>query len=201
MKNVIKIILLAIVSAALAIVVEQLVAAIASAFWQREVVLESYMHFTWFLAFSAIVEEISKYWAIYFVIRKKFSLDKMKFILSSLLLGAAWGVFEIGLILFADQKVLLAFRSGNMEVIFSFAVIVALHTLTAYLMGVFIFADTFSGRLKHFQILFFPVLIHLLFNFLIIQKSNFTAYLIILSLAIFFLIGASILALSSKKLA
>jgi hypothetical protein len=201
MKNVIKIILLAIVSAALAIVIEQLVAAIVSTFWQKEVVLGSYIHFTWFLVFSAVIEEISKYWAIYFVIRRKFGLEKMKFIFSSLLLGAAWGIFEIGLILFADQKVLLTFRSGNLEVIFSFAVVVALHTLTAYLMGVFISANTFSGRFKHLQILFFPVFIHLLFNFLIIQKSNFTAYLIILSLAIFFLIGTSILTLNSKRLA
>ena len=201
MKNIIKIILLAVVSAALAIIIEQLVAAIASAFWQREVVLESYMHFTWFLAFSAIVEEISKYWAVYFVIRKKFDLEKTNFVFASLFLGAAWGIFEIALILFADQRVLSAFRSGNPEVIFSFATVIALHTLTAYLIGVFISANTFSGRLKHLKILFFPMLIHLLFNFLIIQKSNFTAYLIIFSLAIFFLIGTSILALNSKRLA
>ena len=76
MHNIIKIIILAIISAALAIVAEQLVAAMASLFWQREIVLESYMHFTWFLAFSAAIEEISKYWAIYFVIRKKFGLAK-----------------------------------------------------------------------------------------------------------------------------
>jgi hypothetical protein len=201
MKNIIKIILLAIVSAALAIIVEQLVAAAASAFWQREVVLESYMHFTWFLAFSAIVEEISKYWAVYFVIRKNMDLQKMQFIFSSLLLGVAWGIFEIALILFADQRILLAFRSGNPEVIFSFATVIALHALTAYLMGVFISADTFSGRLKHLKILFFPALIHLVFNFLIIQKSTLTNYLVILSLTVFFLIGIFILTLNSKRLA
>ncbi|MFH0929894.1 MAG: hypothetical protein V1814_01435 [Candidatus Moraniibacteriota bacterium] len=201
MKNIIKIIFLAIVSVALAIVVEQLVAAVVSAFWQREIVLESYMHFTWFLAFSAIIEEISKYWAVYFVIRNKFGMEKIRFVLASLFLGTLWGVLEIGLVLVSDQKVISTFRSRNPEVIFFFATVIALHALAAYLMGVFISAETFSGRLKHLKILFFPVLIHLLFNFLIIQKSDFTNYLVVFSLAAFFLIGTSILALSYKRLA
>jgi hypothetical protein len=201
MKNIIQIIFLAAISVALAIVVEQLVAAMASAFWQREIVLESYMYFTWFLAFSATIEEISKYWAVYFVIKNKFGLQKSRFILASLFLGALWGILEVGLVIFTDQGYLSEFRSGNPEVIFSFATVIALHALTAYLMGVFISSGTFSGRLKHLKILFFPVLIHLLFNFLVIQKSNLTNYLVILSLAVFFLIGTSILALNSKKLA
>lgn len=201
MKNIVKIILLAAVSVALAIIAEQLVAAMASAFWQREIVLESYMHFTWFLVFSAVIEEVSKYWSIYFVIRNKFGLEKMKFVLATLVLGTTWGIFEIGLVLVSDQKILSAFQTRNPEVIFSFATVIALHALTAYLIGVFISSDTFSGRLKHLKILFFPVLIHLLFNFLVIQKSNFTNYLVILSLAVFFLIGTSILALNSKRLA
>ncbi len=201
MKNIIKIILLASVSVALAIVAEQLVAALTIAFWQREIVFESYLHFTWFLAFSATIEEISKYWAVYFVMKNKFGLQKGRLVLSSLFLGALWGILEIGLVVFTDQKYFSEFRSGNPEVIFSFATVIALHALTAYLMGVFISSSTFSGRLKHLKIIFFPVLIHLLFNFLVIQKGNFTNYLIILSLAIFFLIGTSILAINSKKLA
>jgi len=201
MKNIIKIILLAVVSAALAIVAEQLVAAIASAFWQREIVLESYMHFTWFLAFSAAIEEVSKYWAVYFVIRKKFGLEKMKFVLASVLLGATWGIFEIGLILFSDQKVDAAFRSGNPEVLFSFATIIALHTLTAYLIGVLISISIDSSKLKHFKIILFPILLHLLFNFLIIQKSGFTNYLTVIALAVGFLAGLIVLAFNFRKLA
>jgi len=201
MKNIIKIFFLAVVSVALVIVIEQLIAAMVSAFWQREIVLESYMHFTWFLAFSAAIEEISKYWATYFVIRKNFGLQKIRFVLASLFLGTLWGVLEIGLVLVSDQKVFSAFQSGDMEIIFSFTTVIALHALTAYLMGIFISAETFSGRLKHLKIIFFPVLIHLLFNFLVIQKSGFTNYLIVFSLAAFFLIGTSILALNSKRLA
>lgn len=201
MKTIIKIILLAVVSAALAIVAEQLVAAMASAFWQREIVLESYMHFTWFLAFSAVIEEVSRYWAVQSVIRNKFGLEKMKLVLASLLLGVTWGIFEIGLVLFSNQKVAAAFRSANPQVLFSFAAIIALHTLTAFLMGVLISASTDSGKLKHFKIILFPVLLHLLFNFLIVQKGDFTNYLIIISLGIVFLIATSILAFKFKKLA
>jgi len=201
MKNIIKIIILAIVSAAFAIVVEQLVAAMVSAFWQREIVLESYMHFTWFLAFSAVIEEISKYWAVYFVIRKKFGLEKIRFIFSSLLLGAAWGIFEIGLVLFSDQKVLSAFRSGNPQTIFSFGSIVALHALTAFLMGTIVSSSQSWNKLRHLQTILFPVLLHILFNFLVIQKGDFTNYLTIAILAIGYLAGLLVLAFNFKKLA
>ena len=201
MKNILKIILLAVVSAALAIVAEQLAAAMASLFWQREIVLESYMHFTWFLAFSAIVEEISKYWAVYFVIRKKFGLEKIKFIFASLLLGAAWGIFEIGLVLLSDQKVLSAFRFGNPQTLFSFGSIVTLHALTAFLMGVFISTNISSSWIKNIRILLFPVLLHILFNFLVIQKGDFTDFLTIATLAIGYFIGLLVLAFNFRKLA
>jgi len=201
MKNIIKIVILAIISAALAIIAEQLVAAAASLFWQREIVLESYMHFTWFLAFSATVEEISKYWAVYFVIRKKFGLEKFKFVLASLLLGAAWGIFEIGLVLFSDQKILSAFRVGDPQILFSFGTIVALHTLTAYLMGVLISTTANASWLKHIQIILLPVLLHVLFNFLVIQRGNFTDFLTMAVLAIGYLIGLIVLGFNFRKLA
>jgi hypothetical protein len=201
MKTVIKIIFLAIISAALAIVTEQLVAAIASAFWQREIVLESYMHFTWFLAFSAIIEEISKYWAVYFVIKKTFGLEKMKFVWATVLLGAVWGIFEIGLVIFANPKAASSFYSGNSQLLFSFASIIALHTLTAFLMGVFASSNNFPGKLRHFQIILFPILLHILFNFSVIQKGNFTDFLTVFLLTIGYLAGALVLALNFRKLA
>jgi hypothetical protein len=201
MKNIVKIILLAAVSAALAVIVEQAVAAAAYFFWQTEPVLDSYSYFTWFLVFAAAIEEISKYWAVYFVIRKRFGLEKVKFVLASFLLGASWGIFEIALVLFASRKTLVEFQTGDPEVIFSFASIIALQALTAFLMGTFISANTFSGQLKHLKNLFFPVFIHLLFNFLIIQRGTFTNSLIIIALTLFYLIGISILFFSRKKLA
>lgn len=201
MKTIIKIILLAVVSAALAIVAEQLVAAMAILFWQREIVLESYMHFTWFLAFSAVVEEVSKYWAVYFVIRRKFGLERMRFILATLLLGAAWGIFEIGLVLFSDQKTFSAFQSGNPQILFSFATIIALHALTALLMGIFISTSTNAGRLKSLKVVLFPVFLHILFNFLIVQKGDFTNYLVTATLAIVLLAELIILAFNFRKLA
>jgi hypothetical protein len=201
MKTILKIIFLAIISAALAILIEQLVAAIASTFWQREIIFESYMHFTWFLAFSAVVEEISKYWAVYFVIRKKFSLEKTKFVFASFFLGAAWGIFEIGLILFSDPKILSAFQAENPQIIFSFGTIIALHALTAFLMSTLISSSQSLGKLKHLQIILFPVLLHVLFNFLVIQKGNFTNYLTVAILTIGYLVGLVVLAFNFKKLA
>jgi hypothetical protein len=200
MKNIIKIILLAIVSAALAILAEQIVALVVNMFWQKEIILDSFSHFTWFLALSALIEEISKFWAV-FVIRNNFGLQKIKFVLASFLLGISWGFFEIGLVLFANPKALSALQSVNPEILISFASILVLHTLTTFLMGVFISSNIFSDSLRSLKILFFPVLIHLLFNFLIIQKSGFTNYLVLLSLFVFFLIGTTILAFNFRKLA
>lgn len=201
MKTIIKIILLAAISAALAIVVEQLIAAMASAYWQKEVVLDSFKHFTWFLAVSAIVEEVSKFWAVYFVIHRKIKLEKIKLILASFFFGAVWGLFELGLILFSDPNVASAFQAGNPEILFSFGSIIALHALTAFLMGILISANSISGKLSHINVMLFPILMHLLFNFLIVQKGDFTNYLVIISLSITFLAGIIVFAFNFRKLA
>lgn len=201
MLNIIKTIVLALISAAFAIVIEQAIAIFVNIFWHQEIIFESYEHFTWFLALAVIIEETFKYWTIYFVIRKNFGLEKMKLVFSSLLLGTVWGISEIGLVFFFNQKYLYALQSGDPEVIFSSISVIALHILTAFLMGVFISTNIFPGRLKHLKILFFPILMHLLFNFLIIQKGDFTNFLLFISLGIAFFVGVSVLAFNFKKLA
>lgn len=201
MKTTIKIILLALISAVLAILAEQLVAVFVNIFQQKEIVLESYAHFTWFLALAALIEEISKYWAVAYVVRKNFGLERRDFILAALLFGTAWGAFEIGLVLFANAKALSEFQAGNPTILFSFATIIALHALTAYLMGIFVATEIFSSPLKNLKNLLFPVLTHLLFNFLAIQKSSQTDILTIIVLVVLFLIGTTILVLRFRKLA
>jgi len=201
MKNAIKIILLAVISAALAILAEQLAATLVNIFWQREIVLESYQRFTWFLGFAAAIEEISKYWAVAAVIRQKFGLERRNFVLAAFFFGAVWGIFEIGLVLFANSAALAEFQAGNPQILFSFASIVALHALTAFFMGTSISAGIFSDRLKHLKILFFPVLVHLFFNFLTIQRASFADSLIIFTLGLSFLATAAILAFARQKLA
>jgi hypothetical protein len=201
MTTAIKIIILAAISAALAIVAEQLVAAAASTFLGKEIVLDSYTRFTWFLVLAAVIEEISKYWAIYFIIRKKFELAKTKFVVASFFLGMLWGAFEIALVLFSNQEALAGLRAGNPDIVFSFSSIIALHSLTALLMGISVSIGQSSGWLKHWKAVFFPILIHLLFNFLIIQKGNFTNYLTIIVLTASFFIGISVLAFNYRKLA
>jgi hypothetical protein len=201
MKTTIKIVLLAAVSAAIAIIAEQLVAITANILLGGEVVLESYAHFTWFLTLAAIIEEISKFWAISFVIRKKFGLEKMKFFVAAFFFGISWGILEICLALFSDPATRIDFQTGNTNTVFSLASIIALHSLTALLMGILISGNIFSGRAKILKILFFPVFVHLLFNFLLIQKGVFTNTLVAISLGITFAIGIFILAFNHRKLA
>ncbi|OGI26275.1 MAG: hypothetical protein A3J76_04550 [Candidatus Moranbacteria bacterium RBG_13_45_13] len=201
MANIIKTILLAAIAAAIALLVEQIAATIVSIYWHKEIVFEFYHQLTYFLVGAVIIEEISKYWAIAFVMRKKFDLSGLKFVLLSLLLGVSWGVFEVALILFSNQGYRAEFQSASSQLLFSLAAVISVHSLTAFLIGSFISAETFSGRLKSVKILFFPMLVHLLFNFLMIQKGDFTNYLITLSLAITFLVGIIIFAFNFKKFA
>ncbi|MDD3486936.1 MAG: hypothetical protein PHF35_00980 [Candidatus Moranbacteria bacterium] len=201
MKTAIKIIILAVVSAAIAVFLEQIIAVAADVFWQREIVSNFYQNLTCFLAVSVIIEELSKFWAIFFVIRKKIELSGVKLAIASFFLGAFWGLSEIGLIFYANPEVFQAFRIHEPQILFSLGSILALHTLTAFLMGVFISSNTFSTPLKPVKILFFPVLNHLLYNFLVIQKGNFTNYLVVISLSVFYFIGIAILAFNFRKLA
>lgn len=201
MLTFLKIIILAAVSAALAILVEQTIALAVNIFWQKEIVLDSFSHFTWFLATAAVIEEISKYWAVYFVLGKRFDFSGIKLVFASAFLGLGWGVFEIGLTLYSNQNYLAEFASRNPQIIFSFASITALHVLTALLMGIFVSTGTFPGRLRPLKIIFFPILIHLLFNFLIIQRGDFTNYLLLISLAIAFLVAVVAFVANLKKLA
>lgn len=160
MKTIIKIILLAVVSAVLAIVAEQILAVFASILWQKEIILEFYSQLTWFLVAAAVIEESLKYWAICSAVGKKFELQKAKLIFSAVSLGLAWGIFEAG----------LAVYSGNAGYLPLF-LLVLLHTLTAFLIGTLISTGAASGRLKHLKILFLPVIVHLLFNLLIIKLA------------------------------
>ncbi len=192
MTNIFKIILLAIVTAALAIVAEQILAVFAGIFQQKEIIFSFYPQFTWFLVAAAVTEETLKYWAIYFVIGKKLESHKLRLIAAAVLLGLAWGIFETGLVAFSEQ---------NIPDALSVVAIIALHTLTAFLMGVFVSTSIDSGKLKHIKILAFPILLHLLFNFLIIQRGSFTNYFVVASLSVALLAGLAILVFNFRKLA
>jgi len=201
MINFFKTIILAVVVAALAVLSEQAVALLVSIFQQREIIFAFYSHFTLFLAGAAVIEEVFKYGAIFFVLRNIFRSRGGNFLFLSAFLGLVWGIFESALVLFSNQNAFSGFQAGNSEIIFSLVAVIAIHALTAFLMGIFIATDTFTGRLKHLKNIFFPVLAHILFNFLIIQKGDFTNYLVIISLALIFLMGMSILLFNFRKLA
>ena len=200
MINILKTILLAAVVAALAILLEQILAIGANIFWQKEIIFEFYSRFTWFLISAAAIEEILKYTAIYFVIRGTWNTRGKEFIFLSTLLGSGWGIFEVLLILFLRQGYYTDFFNRNPETIFFLSAIVAVHALTTYLMATLVASAAFSGSLKHLKILFFPFLAHLLFNFLIIQKGEYANILVIMSFAVVFLAGLSVLFLNFRRL-
>ena len=81
----------------------------------------------------------------------------MKFVLASLLLGAVWGIFEIGLVLFSDQKIFSAFQAGNPQLMFSFAIYHRAPRPHRLSHGSTSFRRVlFTGQLKHLKILVFP---------------------------------------------
>jgi hypothetical protein len=196
----IKIPILGVITAFLAVVAEQLIAVIADLFWHKEIVFSSYGRISFFLLAAVIIEEALKYLAIRFPLRKNFSLSGMKFIFGSLLTGLFFGLTEVWLVTVSDGEYLSGLRSHNPEIIFSLAGIILIQALTAFLTGSLIASQVFNSRLSALKILFFPVFIHLLFNFLIIQKGYFTNWLVIITLVLTFLISSLVLAFNFRRL-
>lgn len=192
--------LLGILTAFLAVIAEQLLAVLANLFWKKEIIFPFYDNVGFFLISAVIIEEGLKYLAIKYPLRINFGLRKWKFIAGSTVTGFFFGLTEIAFIGMSDDNYLISLRAHDPETLFSAATIVLIQTLTALLIGSLISGQVFSPRLTGLKTLFFPVFIHLLFNFLIIQKGNFTDWLVVITLAITFFINLTILALNFKKL-
>ncbi len=200
MLTLIKVPILGILIAAAAALIEQVIAILADTIWQREVVLTFYHQISLFLIVSVIIEESLKYLAIRFVLRSSLAIRGFKFVLSAAAIGLFWGLAETALILFSNPSYLAELRVLNQEIFFSLTTIVLVHILTALLIGAVISARLFSPRFFFLKTIFFPIIIHFLYNFLIIQKSGFTDFLLILILSIAFLINLVILAFNFRKL-
>lgn len=199
MTTFIKIILLGILTALAAVIAEQLLAVFANIFWQKEIIFDYYGRLGIFLAMAAVVEEGFKYLAIVSIIRKKINLHGLKLCLGSLALGLFFALTEIFLIFISNES-LASGRALDPSVIFSLATVVLLQSLAALLIGSMIAGRIFAGRLSVLKILFFPVLIHLLYNFLVIQKSNFTNWLVGIVLGITLAISLVIIAFNFREL-
>jgi len=197
--NFAKVILLGALTAILAIVIEQVIAAGAQMFFNQEIILSSYKNITWFLFLAALVEESLKYGAIRYVIIEKFGFDKGRLLVSSFLLGLFFGAAEICVIVFGNPEVQKLLLALDRETLMSLASILLLQAATALIMGSFL-ASQEQKRPIFFTVLIFPVAIHLLYNFLVIQKSAYTNFLVFLVLLISFLMSMAIFVANQRKL-
>lgn len=195
----IKIILLGILTALAAVIAEQLLAVLVNIFWQKEIVFDYYGQLGFFLVIAAVIEESFKYLAIVSVIMKKINLQGIKLCLGSLALGLFFGLTEIFLIFISNEN-LAGGKALDASVIFSLATIILVQSLTALLAGSMVASRIFAGRFLFLRIVLFPALIHLLYNFLMIQKSNFTNCLVGIVLGITFVISMAIIAFNFRKL-
>ena len=199
MATFIKIIFLGILTALAAVIAEQLLAVLVNIFWQKEIVFNYYGQLGIFLVIAAVIEEGFKYLAIVSIIRKKINLYGLKLCLGSLVLGYFFGLTEIFLIFISNEN-LVSGGALTSSVIFSLVTVVFLQSFAALLTGSMIASRIFSGKLSVLKIIFFPVLIHLLYNFLVIQKSNFTDWLVGIVLGITLVIGLVIIAFNFREL-
>lgn len=195
----IKAIFIGIIAALAAVVLEQLLAVAANVFLQREITSLVYTNLSFFLVAAAIIEEGSKYFFINYGLRRLRNLGKFRFVLSAAIAGLFFGLTEVYFVLLANGRQIADIGRLGKETLFSLAGVLLLHTLTILLMAALISTRRRESRLGWLKILIFPVLVHLLFNFLVIQRSGFTNWLIALVLAITLLASVAVFAFNREK--
>ena len=179
-----KVSVLGIITAAAAVLIEQLLAVFVSLVYQQEIVLGAYSRLGLALVAFAIIEELLKYLAIRFALRDIFKLRGLGFVLSSALIGLWWGLFESFLVVFSNPGYFSGARNAEAEIMFSLLAITLIHLLTATFMGIMISSRAAEAKVLLPRAIILPLLSHLLFNFLIIQKGNFTNWLVAIELAV-----------------
>ncbi len=189
-----------VLSALAAVVAEQLLAVLANIFFQTEITSVVYANLSFFLIAAAIIEESLKYLSAAYVLRKIYALKKFRFIFASIIVGLFFGLTEIYFVLLANGKDIRQIPSLDGGTLFSLAGVLLLHVLTIFLMAVLIAKRREAASFGWLRTASFPIFVHLLFNFLVIQRSDFTNWLIGLVLAIAFVTAAATFASNSGKL-
>lgn len=193
--------LVGVLTALAAVVIEQLLAVIVNIISRKEIVLDVYTNLNFFLIGAAVIEESLKYFALSHIFHKIFNLQRFVFVFSAAIAGLFFGLTEVFLILAANGKKISDLKTIGGETLFSLIVVILVHILTALLMGMLIASRDETARFRAPKTIALPIFIHLLVNFLIIQKGDFTNWLIAIVLGITFLINICILAFNFKKLA
>lgn len=199
-KLFLKVSLLGIFTAFFAVIAEQLVAVLAQIFLNQEIILSNYQNLTWFILLAVIIEEGSKYAILRYVMLDKFAVRGKKLVLLSFLMGLFFGLSEIGLIVFASSEVGSLLARFDREIIINLSSIVLIQSATSLLMGSLLATRQDKTKLSLINILIFPIFIHLLYNYLIIQKGNYTDFLVLFVLAFSYLLSFIVIVYNFREL-
>lgn len=183
-----------------AVVSEQLLAVAVNIIFQKEIVLDVYTHLSFFLVSAAVIEEGLKYLSAVYILRRILGLKRFKFIFSAIIAGLFFGLTETYFILLANGKGIRDIGILDNETLFSLTAILLVHILTAFLIAVLIAGRGRETKLTALKTIVPAAFIHLLFNFLIVQKGDFTNWLVGIVLAITFVANLSIIALNFREL-
>jgi len=193
-----------ILTALAAVVAEQLLAVVVNIIFQKEIVLDIYTHLGFFLIAAAVIEESLKYFSAIYILRRIFGLKRFRFILSAMLAGLFFGLTETYFVLLANGKGIRDIGILGNETLFSLTAILLVHILTTFLIAVLI-AVLIAGRggetkLTALKTIVPAAFIHLLFNFLIVQKRDFTNWLVGITLGIVFVVNLFIIIFNFQRL-
>lgn len=183
-----------------AVVSEQLLAVFANIFFQKEIMLDVYTHLNFFLVAVAIIEESLKFLAIGYILRQIFALRRFRFIAAATISGLFFALTEIYLILLTNGKSFRSVQTLDGDTLFALLAVLLIHILTALLIGVLMASRDQSAKFKALKTIVPPAFVHLLINFLIIEKGNFTHWLVIIALGITFAASLSIVASNFREL-
>ena len=183
-----------------AVVIEQLLAVGANIIFQKEIVLDVYTHLSFFLIAAAIIEESLKYFSAIYVLRQNFSLKRFRFVFAAAISGLFFGLTEVCFILLANGKKFRDIGTLDKETNFSLLAVILVHTLTMLFIAALVASRKDKVRLAALRTIIPPALIHLLLNFLIIQKGDFTNWLIGITLGITFVTILSIIVFNIREL-
>lgn len=182
------------------VVAEQFLAGAINIFSGEEVVLNIYTHLGFFLVAAAVIEESLKYFSAVFVLRRYLGLERFKFVAASAIAGLFFGGAETYLILLTSGKKIWDIGNLDSATSFSLLAVVFLHILTFFLISVLIASREKEARFGALRTIIPPAFVHLLFNFLIIQKGDFTNWLIEIVLGITFLISIFVIIFNFRRL-
>jgi hypothetical protein len=189
-----------ILTALAAVVAEQLLAVAVNIFFHKEIILDVYAHLGFFVISAAIIEEAFKYFSLSYIFRQIFDLRRFKFIFAALFSGLFFGLTEAYLILLTNGKKISEIGTLGGDTLLALFSVILVHILTIFLIAVLIAAGGKEKRFRALRIIVPPTLVHLLYNFIIIQKGNFTNWLVVLVLGIVFLAGLVILVFNLRDL-